>query len=112
MCEDSIDEVIFCVAKLGPNTRVCDLNAPTKGDLRSIVSKEAARLMRLFPQRLAGLAHDYSTSLQVAVSLGLLANEISPQRRMLFADGGGAPRAPALGSPGSPAPDPEPGIWE
>ena len=80
-CEDTIDELVYTVTSWRPSIRVKDLGASTKSDLCELVKGDSERIIRTFPTRYEGLAHDLSNVTMHAFKLGLPLEDIAPCRR-------------------------------
>ena len=113
--EDQIDQLLYCLSSVRPDTRVQDFGAATKGELRDQILAQHQRVLRQNPQRLQMLAEDLENLPQLVLRLGYPPDLFSPAlyskyqealaARRLDSDGGQqlppAPRQPQI--PTSPA---------
>ena len=76
--EDQIDQLLYALSSVRPDTRVQDFGAATKGELRDQILAQHQRVLRQNPQRLQMLAEDLENLPQLVLRLGYPPDLFSP----------------------------------
>ena len=82
--EEAVDLLVFVLAGVSPNTKVCDLGCTTKGEARDACRSQYLVRMRKNPSRFDILAEELGNLPMVALRCGFDPNLFSPQTKAQY----------------------------
>ncbi|CAK0866000.1 unnamed protein product [Prorocentrum cordatum] len=68
--DDAVDELVYIASNLGPETRIKDFTAKSKGEMREAIAAEISRVLTAYPTRLNDLSADLTNTDILAKRLG------------------------------------------